>query len=78
MTIDRADICRRHGLAPEIADELAGETAEELEADGAARGAIALMTALTAAKPGEAALVEELHPQPDADQSAEPSETEDS
>ena len=40
---DRSDICRRHGLAPEIADQLVGETAEELEADGAARAAVAQM-----------------------------------
>ncbi len=40
---DRADIARRHGLAPHIAEQLHGETAAELEADAAARASIAQM-----------------------------------
>ncbi len=40
---DRSAICRRHGIDPRLADQLVGETAEELEADAAARAAIAQM-----------------------------------
>jgi hypothetical protein len=37
---DRADIARRHRLPPSHADKLVGNTAEELEADAAARAAL--------------------------------------
>lgn len=41
--IDRREICRRHGLDERIAFDLHGETAAEMEADAAARAAIASM-----------------------------------
>lgn len=40
---EREEICRRHGIAERFAPDLVGETAEELEADAAARAAIAAM-----------------------------------
>lgn len=40
--IDKAKIARRHGI-PEQADKLVGTTAAELEADAAARSAIATL-----------------------------------
>lgn len=36
--IDREEIAKRHGLPPDAAERLVGETAEELEADAAAVG----------------------------------------
>lgn len=44
-SIDRIEICRRHGLDPKLAAELHGETRNELEADAAARAAIARILA---------------------------------
>lgn len=41
--IDREAICRRQGLPIRLAPELRGETPEALEADAAARSAIARM-----------------------------------
>ncbi len=38
---DRAEICERHGLPAEMASELWGSTSAELEADAAAKAAIA-------------------------------------
>ena len=52
--VDRADICRRHGLAPQIASQLAGGTRAELEADAAARAAIAQMFGASTVEPVEA------------------------
>lgn len=40
----REDMCRRHGLDVELAPQLVGETREHLEADAAARAAIASMS----------------------------------
>jgi hypothetical protein len=38
--VDRNEIARRHGLPPEHAPKLVGETVAELEADAAARAAL--------------------------------------
>lgn len=39
----REEICRRHGLSEAIAPSLVGTTRDELEADAAARAAVAMM-----------------------------------
>lgn len=45
IDLDRIEICRRHGLDPNLAPELRGTTRSELEADAAARAAIARIAA---------------------------------
>ena len=59
---DRADIARRHGI-PHLAEKLVGETAQELEADAAARAALLQMFGGLA--PAEEPQAEE--PQPTAE-----------
>lgn len=56
--IDRVEIATRHGLAPEIGPLLHGTTRDQLEADAAARAAVAAI--LDRPKPS-GALVEHLH-----------------
>lgn len=43
--IDRDEIARRHRLPAELASELRGTTRDELEADAAARAAVARILA---------------------------------
>ena len=49
--IDRREICRRHGLDPKLAEELRGTLRQELEADAAARAAVARILARAASRP---------------------------
>jgi hypothetical protein len=46
--IDRTEICKRHGLDPALASQLRGKTRDELEAEAAARAAIAQIAATKA------------------------------
>lgn len=45
MNDDRIEICQRHGLDPKLAKDLRGKDPRELEADAAARAAIARIEA---------------------------------